>query len=91
MNLNVHEQSISHLDEALVEQMQMMKAIRTVRSMKYKQIGRSRIAISPDERRKLVNIIRENGNKKCSKIYINMNTGRKKAGVPAIKNIFERN
>lgn len=86
--MNVHELTIKYLNQVLFQHQQMQKAVKTIRSMRYRKIGLSQVAMSDEDRKMMIVAAKRKGIEQCSKVYTLLNQERQTAGFPKLTNPY---
>ncbi len=86
--MDCHEATLELLDQVSEHQRNMHKAVKEIRSMKYRTFGRNLVAVSEEQRTKMIHSAVTQCNQKCKALYNIINRERQKAGLPELKNPY---
>lgn len=87
--MNSHEQTFDLLNQVTKQQQDMQKAVKNIRSMKYRTFGRNKVAVSDDQRKQMIHAVVTQCNHKCSALYSKINQEKLKAGLPELQNPYK--
>ena len=68
----------------------MQRAVKTIRSMRYRKVGISQIAMSDEDRRVMIATANRKGTEQCSKVYTQLNQERQTAGLSKLINPYTK-
>ena len=89
MQMDSHEETLELLNQVTEHQQDMHKAVKEIRSMKYRTFGRTLVAVSEEQRTRMIQSKITQCNQKCKALYNELNTNRLKAGLPEIQNPYK--
>ena len=68
----------------------MQRAVKTIRSMRYRNVGLGQIVMSDEDRKVMIATAKRKGTEQCSNVYTQLNQERQTAGLTKLINPYTK-